>query len=384
MNLEKLREQIDEVDSRLLGLFEQRMELSLKVADEKRKSSRPVFDPEREAEKMAKISRLAEPTLKSYAMGLYDTLFELSKSYQRTRVSHASPFFEEIQAAVRDSGLPKSASIACPGVEGSFSQLACEKLFAYPRLVHLKSDSFEKVFDAIHSGLCEYGVLPLENNTTGLVGKIYDLMQSRYSGFKIVGSVRVGISHNLLAPAGVKIQEIRELFSHEQALRQCGGYIENRLPGVKLVECENTSIAAQKVAESGRKDVGAICSLRCAELYHLNCLERNVQDSKENYTRFICISKNLEIYPGANRTSIIMVLPHRPGALAKALTRFYSLGLNLTKLESRPLFEQESEKVMFYLDFEASPHSEAFARLMDEMRDFCQEFAYLGSYLEVV
>ena len=382
MSLENLRGQIDDIDAQLLSLFEQRMDTSLQIAALKQTQGLKITDPKREAEKMAQVAEKVPAQLKSHAHTLYDTLFELSKSYQRAARQEQSPLYEEIKAAVREA-LPKSATVACPGVEGSYSQLACERLFAYPQLMHFKAHTFDKVFDAIDSGLCDYGVLPLENSTTGLVGKIYDLMQRKYRSFRIVGSVRLSVEHNLLAPSGVKLENLSEIFSHEQALRQCAAFLESLGPNVKITECENTSIAAEAVASSGRGDVAAICSRRCEELYGLNALATGIQDETGNYTRFICISKKLEIYTGANRTSVIMVLPNSPGSLTKALSRFYALGLNLTKLESRPLFGQSS-KVMFYLDFEASPHSEVFARLLDDMKLFCEEFQYLGSYTEVV
>jgi len=386
MSLENLRGRIDAVDTELLGLFEQRMELSRQIAAVKSAQGLPINDPRREAEKMLEVGGKVPPALKNHAHALYDTLFELSKNYQRTEQSRPSAMYEYIQGAVRES-FPESATVACPGVEGSFSQLACERLFAYPKLVHFKAFTFDKVFDAIEGGLCDYGVLPLENSTTGLVGKIYDLMQNNYSNFRIVKGVRLGVEHNLLAPPGVKLEDVREIFSHEQALRQCAGFIAGLGgPGVeiKATPSENTAIAAEFVASSTRRDIAAIASKRCVELYGLNCLQRDIQDEAANYTRFICISKQLEIYPGANRTSIIMVTPNLPGSLSKALRRFYALGLNLTKLESRPLFEKNSAKVMFYLDFDCSPHSEAFARLLEEMKVYCEEFQYLGSYTEVV
>ncbi|MCL2857578.1 MAG: chorismate mutase [Oscillospiraceae bacterium] len=386
MSLENLRGQIDAVDTELLSLFERRMELSRQIAEVKSTQGLPISDPVRESEKMLAVSGRVQPALTYHAHTLYDTLFELSKSYQRAASPLPPLMLGEIRGAVRDC-FPTSATVACPGVEGSFSQLACERLFAYPNLVHFKSSTFDKVFAAIENGLCDYGVLPLENSTTGLVGKIYDLMKNNYSNFRIVKSVRLGVEHNLLAPPGVKLEDVREIFSHEQALRQCAGFIDSLgTPGVeiKITPCENTAIAAESVAGSDRKDIAAIGSHRCIELYGLNCLAKNIQDEAANYTRFICISKQLEIYPGANRSSIIMVTPNTPGSLSKALRRFYALGLNLIKLESRPLFENNSAKVMFYLDFECSPHSEAFARLLDEMKVFCEEFQYLGSYTEVV
>ena len=137
------------------------------------------------------------------------------------------------------------------------------------------------------------------------------------------------------------------------------------------------------VARSERNDVAALSSHACAQLYGLECLKASVQDKGNNYTRFICISKNLEIYPGADKTTLMMILPHKPGSLYKALARIYALGINLLKLESRPLPERDFE-FMFYFDLETSVYSEEFKQLMCELESICEEFHYLGSYLEVV
>ena len=153
--------------------------------------------------------------------------------------------------------------------------------------------------------------------------------------------------------------------------------------GVKVTVCENTAAAARMVAESGRDDVAALSSRACRELYGLDCLAASVQDQGNNFTRFICIAKNLEIYPGADRTSLMMVLPHHPGSLYKVLSRFNALGVNMNKLESRPMPDRNFE-FMFYFDLETSVYAPQFTQLMGELPELCEEFTYLGSYSEVV
>ena len=142
-------------------------------------------------------------------------------------------------------------------------------------------------------------------------------------------------------------------------------------------------MAAHMVADSHRTDIAAISSRNCAELYALACLATSIQDRDHNKTRFICISKDLEIYPGADKTSIMMVLPHRPGSLYRVLARMYTLGINVTKLESRPIPNREFE-FMFYFDLDTSVYSDEFVQLMCELDELCEEFKYLGSYSEVV
>ncbi|MCL2372402.1 MAG: chorismate mutase [Defluviitaleaceae bacterium] len=378
--LDNFREKIDNIDGELLRLFEERMAVVSDVAAFKKAEGLPVLDTKREAAKLQKISEKAAPGLESYSHILFETLFELSRSHQHASVGDASQYNEITDAIANTPQLfPQNATVACQGVEGAFSQLACQRIFKRPNIQYFKT--FDSVFSAIENGFCDYGVLPLENSTAGSVTKIYSLMQSR--NFKIVRSVRLKVDHNLVAPRGVALGDIKEIFSHEQAISQCAGYLEKLGPGVTITRCENTAAAAEAVATGGRRDAAAICSHSCIKLYDLNCLQRDIQDRSNNYTRFICISKKLEIYPGADRTSIMMVLPHSPGSLYKTLARFYALGINLNKLESRPLPDRDFE-FMFYFDLETSVYSEEFVKLLSSLQEFCDEFKYLGSYIEVM
>ena len=203
----------------------------------------------------------------------------------------------------------------------------------------------------------------------------------RKHNFKIVRSVRVKVEHNLLAKSGTKLQDLKVVYSHEQAISQCGNFLATLPKGVKIIPVENTAVAAKMVAEEC--NAGAISSIYCAEQYGLNILARNIQDNGNNQTRFICISNKLEIYPGSNKTSITLVIPHKPGALYKILSRFNALGINLVKLESRPIPERNFE-FLFYFDIEASVYSEKFAELMSELEKNCDDFTYLGTYSEIV
>ena len=203
-----------------------------------------------------------------------------------------------------------------------------------------------------------------------------------HHNFSIVRTFRMKIDHNLIAKPGTKLSEIKEIYSHEQAINQCSDFLK-KLPGVKVIPVENTAVAASIVAQSDRMDVAAIASQACEELYGLKSLADSIQDEGNNRTRFICISKNLEIYPGSDKTSIMMILPHKPGALYRVLARMYTLGINVVKLESRPIPERDFE-FMFYFDLETSIYSEEFVQLMCELDNLCEEFKYLGSYTEVV
>ena len=380
MELEHMYEQIDNIDRKIGQLFARRMELSASVAREKAAEGILTPDVSREREDRARFRQLAGPGLEGYAGVLYSTLVDVSHSYQAAVTNGASPQTARIAAALEITPklFPESASMVCQGVEGAYSQIAVGKLFREPSISYVSS--FEAVFAAIANGLCQYGVLPLENSTAGSVNKIYDLMM-QYN-FSIVRSVRLKVDHNLLARPGVKLGDIREIFSHEQAISQCEGFLRG-YPDVKVTPCANTAMAAKMVAESDRTDVAALSSRSCAELYGLACLASAVQDMGNNHTRFICISKNLEIYPGADRTSIMLTTPHKPGALYSIMARINALGINLTKLESRPLPDRDFE-FMFYFDLDTPVYSPRFIQLMADLEHLCETFRYLGSYSEIV
>ena len=379
MDLSQYREQIDQIDDELIQLFARRMETAAQIAQWKRQAGKPVMDAGRERAKLLDVMGKCPDEFKDYAVSLYSLLFELSRSYQHRILDSSSALTEQISAAIAHTAplFPKTASVACQGVEGAYSQLACEKLFRLPNIFYF--NSFDAVFSAIEKGLCRYGIIPLENSTAGSVNKVYDLMMRH--NFRIVRSVRLKVDHNLLVKPGTKLEDIQEIYSHEQAINQCARYLQ-KFSGVKIIPCENTAMAAKYVSEAGG-GAAALSSRSCAKLYGLTCLEESVQDQGNNYTRFICISKELEIYPGADRTSLMLVLPHTPGSLYKVLSRFYALGINLNKLESRPLPERDFE-FMFYFDLDTPVYSPQFIQLMGELQNICEEFNYLGSYSEVI
>lgn len=380
MKLEEIRKDIDKVDSQIAALFKERMALALEVAKAKEKDNLAVVNNTREKEILHRISEeLGEP-LEGYGRILFNTLFDLSRSYQNNYLSRVSDIEERINRALEETPklFPKKAVVACQGVQGAYSQAACEKLFEVPSTMYF--NSFEGVFNAVEKGLCQYGILPIENSSYGSVGTVYDLMKNY--NFHIVKSIRLRINHSLLAKPGTKMKDVKEIFSHEQAIGQCGEFLKG-LKGVKVTVCENTARAAKMVSESERTDVAAICSRECIELYGLESLNNNIQVSDNNYTRFICISKNLEIYPGANKISLMLSVPHRPNALYHMIAKFSSLGVNLTKLESRPVPGSDFE-FMFYFDMEASVYSPELVNLLGQLENQPELFVFLGSYSETI
>ena len=381
MNLQDYRKQIDEIDDQLVELFRKRMEVAKGIAQYKLECGMPVLDATREREKLAEVCAKVSPEMRNYTSVLYSSLFELSRSYQNQQMQRYTELSDRIALALENTPklFPQNVTVGVCGVEGAYAQIACEKMIKMPFIMYF--NNFEGVFSAIEGGLCQYGIVPIENSIAGSVKKVYDLMINR--NFHIVRSVRLKIDHNLLAKRGVKLEDVKEIVSHEQAISQCAGFLKSLGKDVKITAVENTAMAAEMVAKSDRKDIAAISSRNCMELYGLSCIQRNVQDMGNNYTRFLCITKDLEIYPGANHTSIMLTTSHKPGALYKVLSRFYALGINVTKLESRPIPDRDFE-FMFYFDLETSVYSQEFVQIICELSASMEEFHYLGSYSEMI
>ncbi len=377
--LTNLRQQMNDTDNQLVALFTRRMEIAGEIASYKAENDLPVFDKLREREIMGRLTENQSEEMAMYTKLLYTTLFDLSRSYQSRRLYKDSRLVEKVRTARENTPkeFTKQAVVACQGTEGAYSQLACDRLFARPSIMYMSS--FQGVFQAVEKNLCRYGILPIENSVHGSVTEVYDLMK-KYN-FYIARQVKILVSHALLTRGRKSLSQIREIYSHEQAIGQCSDFLAKH-PEIKVNIVENTAVAAKMVADSSRDDVAAISSQNCADLYGLTVLSDEIQNSANNYTRFICISKELEIYPGANKMSLMFTLDHRPGSLYNLISKFSALGLNLTKLESRPIPGKDFE-FMFYFDLEASVYSEDVLSLLSELEHGQDQFVYLGSYLEM-
>jgi chorismate mutase/prephenate dehydratase len=380
MDLNELRKQIDEIDNSMCDLFARRMQVVTDIARYKKENNMVVYHPSRARNVLHNVSKRLGPELEGYGRTLYHTLFALSESYQTRVLSEDSTFFDGLKKMVSEppKPFPKRATVACAGCEGSYAHLASERLLDLPEIMYMSN--FDGVFKAVSSGLCQFGVLPIENSLAGSVNDIYDLL-SEYN-VNIVRSVRLKVDHSLLAHPGTKLEDIREIYSHQQAINQCSNFLST-LKNVRIIPVENTAEAARMIAQSGDRTKASLSSRLCAELYHLQPLKSAVQNRDNNYTRFICIAKDPQIYSGADRTSLMMVIPNRPGTLYRVMSRFNATGVNLVKLESRQIPEREFE-YRFYFDIEASVYSEEFLTLMYELHESGEQFKYFGTYAEII
>ena len=378
-NLTQLRDQIDGIDQKLVELFKQRMAVSREVAAYKQEHGLPTLDAGRERALLAKVGSLAGEDLADYTESVFRSIMAASRSYQKQCEGSGSPVYEGIRTALSTTPdlFPQRATVACQGIEGAYSQIACDSIFKSPTILYF--DTFDHVFKAVESGMCQYGILPIENSTAGSVNATYDLM-TRHN-FSIVRSARLKVSHNLLAKAGTGLADIKEVFSHEQAINQCSAFLSG-LKGVKVTVVPNTAVAARMVSQSERRDVAALSSRFCGETYGLELLRANVQNRDNNYTRFICISKEPVIYPGANRISLVIAFENKPGALYEILSKLAALDINMTKLESCPVSGRNFEFI-FFLELEASVHEPGVLPMLEELERSCESFQFLGSYAEV-
>ena len=379
-DLSQTRSEIDSIDDQIVELFKRRMECADRVAEYKAANHLPVLDRSRERALLAKRSAQVPEDMRNYTQVLFQLLMEASRNRQRERLGRHGEVADRISEALANSPalFPPDAYVACQGVEGAYQQIATDRIFRHPNISYF--DTFDGVFRAVEQGFCDFGVLPIENSTAGSVNRVFDLMMRH--NFYVVRSCRLKIDHNLLVKPGVGLEEVRHVYSHEQAINQCGTFLGS-LEGVTVHPCENTAVAAKMVADSDRRDVAALSSRSCASLYGLDVIARDVQDQDNNYTRFACIARDLTIYPGADRTSLMIVVDHRPGALYKVLAKFYDLDINIIKLESRPIPDRDFE-FMFYFDIECPAAAPEFRTLIGSIDDVCEEFRYLGSYSEVV
>lgn len=413
MELNELRKEIDKVNARILELFIKRMTLAKGVADYKKEHNLPVFQKGREDEILSYVRENSPEEMKDCAALLFTTLFDLSRAYQ-TRLgageclndgnfendenwenkenkankangekssnsenqSPSAARKAEILRAKTSEVFPSSARVACQGVPGAYSGIAAKQMFSSPEISYL--EKFDDVFEAVSLGKCDFGVLPIENSLHGIVNRVYDLLEEYR--FFIVRAFHLGINHTLLAPHGSSLCDITDIYSHEMALGQCSRFLRAN-PQIKPHICENTAKAAEFVSKENNPHFAAISASDCASLYSLSEVSRSIADSGHNFTRFICISKNLKIYGGANKVSLILSTLHRPGALYSLLSRFAAGGVNIKNLESRPKRGTDFE-YRFYFDLDASLENKEEAAVIFDALDSASDAVFLGNYEE--
>lgn len=370
MNLQQLRDRIDETDSEILSLFMKRMELCRGVADYKKKNNLPVFQGNREKQVIDRIKALTgDPELENGTAALFATIMDISKILQNRTILEGTPDY-----ICPPTELEKATKIGCQGTSGANSETATRMIFGDRDIIYYRT--FEDVFQAVQSGELEYGVLPVHNSTAGSVDSTYDLM-AKYFVY-IVKEVVVEINHCLAAVTDMPLTEIRKVYSHPQALAQCSEFIsENSL---KTADYGNTATAAEKIAKSDPSEkTAAICSVECAERLGLKILARNISDVSVNRTKFVCISRNMQADPEADVISVMLKIPHTEGSLYRLLTKFCVNGMNLIRIESRPI-RDGSFDALFYLDFSGKLTDPRVKATLRDLEENLEYFRILGTF----
>lgn len=369
MDLQQLRNGIDNIDEKILSLFLQRMDLCRDVAEYKRVNNLSVFQGGREDEIINRIRELTDDdNLKNGTAALFTTIMDISKHLQNQKLLENAP---DYSFTIPD--FKNAINIGCQGTSGANSEAAAKLIFGdkQPRFYR----TFEDVFKAVENGDIDYGVLPIHNSTAGSVTTTYDLM-GIYNVY-IVKTVCVEIKHCLAAKKDTPISDISCVYSHPQALSQCSDFLTHH--HLKTQDYSNTATAAEFVKKSSdNENVAAICSAECAKQLGLKILSEDVADCSVNRTKFICISKDLQVTSDSDTISVMLKIPHIQGSLYRLLTKFYVNGMNLCKLESRPI-KDGSFEVMFYLDFSGKVTDKHVKALMSDLSCNLEYFRFLGT-----
>lgn len=379
MDLSEIRKMIDEIDDQLIELICRRMDCSLKVAEYKAANNLPVLSQQRENQILEKVKKRCEQYRAGYgspASVVFAAVMDASRGLQYSRMDSGAELKAKLLSAKKALIPPNKARVVCQGVPGAYSGEAASALFpgSSPGFV----DTFADVFAAVEKGQADYGILPVENSSSGSVHEVYDLIIKHR--FYIAAAAEIRVNHCLLAVPGAGISDLSTVYSHPQALAQCAELISSL--NLEARSYANTAAAARMVAESGDKTIGAIASAAAAKLYGLTILKQNIQSLENNSTRFISISRDLTIPQDADKISLIFALPHVTGSLYRTLSRFAVTGLNLTKLESRPS-RSGSFEYLFYLDFEGSLNSPETLNLICALSEELPAFSFIGNYREL-
>lgn len=375
MDLLELRNEIDKLDDELIPLLLKRMDISRQVAEYKVQNGIPVLNEQRELEILEDVaSKCGEQG--EVIKTVFSAIMDASRALQHKIIGGGVELRNLISNAKCEKNLTANGEpIACQGVQGAYSGEAAKALFPDSPIDFHKQ--FEDVFEAVNQNKARFGIIPVENSTAGSVHESYDLIM-KYKFF-IVGAYDLRVDHCLCAKPGVKFEDIENVYSHTQALSQCNIFLKNfDFTGITF---SNTAAAAKFVSESEKNNIAAICSESAAKKYGLKIIRKGIQNVTNNTTRFIVISKELVIDEDAEKISLIFSAPHRTGSLYRVLGRFSMTGLNLTKLESRPVANGRFD-YYFYVDILGSVRDEQTLDLLCALSDELPELSFLGNYYE--
>ncbi len=375
MELTELRDKIDVIDKQIVELYEERMGISEQVAEYKIGTGKKVFDKEREEEKLRKVKAMAHNEFNRHGIvELFEQIMSMSRKLQYKMLTEKGsmgrlPFIEA------DTLDKEKARVVFPGAEGAYTQEAMMQYFGKDvNCFHV--DTFRDAMIAIDEGSADYAVLPIENSTAGIVNEIYDMLVE-FENY-IVGEQIIRIEHCLMAVPGTKIDEIQTIYSHPQSLMQSARYLQEHASW-KQISMNNNAFAAKKVAKDQDRTQAAIASAHAAETYGLEILEKGVNQSSTNSTRFIIVTNRKIFLRDAGKVSICFEVPHESGSLYHMLSHFIYNNLNMNKIESRPL-EDRNWEYRFFIDFDGNLADEAVKNALRGLREEARNLRILGNY----
>lgn len=375
MDLLELRKQLDELDEQIVALYEKRMDISSQVADYKIQTGKKVFDKEREIAKLNAVKNLTHNEFNGRGVQeLFEQIMSMSRKLQYKKLTESGslgrlPF---IETETLDK---QSARVVFQGAEGSYSQMAMQTFFG-ENVNCFHVETFRDAMCAIEEGSADYAVLPIENSTAGIVNEIYDLLVE-FENY-IVGEQIIRIEHCLMGLPGAKKEEIRKVYSHPQSLMQSARYLNDHASW-QQISMQNNAFAARKVMEDGDRSQAAIASEQAAKIYGLEILERGVNHSQTNSTRFIIVTNQKVFLKNAGKVSICFEIPHESGSLYHMLSHFIYNNLNMTKIESRPI-EDRNWEYRFFIDFDGNLADGAVKNALRGLREEARNLRILGNY----
>lgn len=374
--LASLRDEIDIIDRQIAALFQQRMDVTYRVGQYKVRNHMNVLDEEREQQVLAAKTALTDdPAMQGDLTALFESIMSISRKQQRKFVAENDLWFDRYLADQAEMRIPpENPRVLYQGEPGAYADEAAALFFGEdsPRS---KVTTWEEIFIALKENRADYGVVPIENSSTGSINQIYDLL-ARY-GAHIAGEVTVKVDHCLMAPKGAKLETVTDVYSHEQGLSQCEDFLKSR-PWQRHPAL-NTAAAAKAVADSGDVTRAAIGSRRAAALYGLDILAESINFNDSNYTRFVVVSPVMELREGADKISALFTLPHKSGTLHRIMSVFAVAGLNMMKLESRPVVGRNWE-YLFFVDFSGSLQKDGMDAIIRELTQTASGFRILGNY----
>lgn len=374
-DLLELRQRLDRLDEQIVSLYETRMDICKEVAEYKLRTGKRVFDKKRESEKLDKVRALTHNEFNSHGITeLFEQIMSMSRKLQYQMLSEREGTgrlaFIEMEDVPADQ-----VRVVFQGADGAYSQAAMNAYFG-EGILSFHVDTFRDAMCAIEEGRADYAVLPIENSTAGIVSEIYDMLVE-FENY-IVGEQIIKIEHCLLGTPGTKLSDIRTVYSHPQSLMQCARYL-NEHPGWKQVGMQNNAYAAGKVAQEQDKSQAAVAGALAGSIYGLEILEQGIQQADNNSTRFIIVTNQKVFCRDARKISICFEIPHESGSLYHILSHFIYNGLNMTKIESRPI-EDRNWEYRFFIDFEGNLADSAVKNALRGLREESRNLKILGNY----